>query len=262
MSSKKQALILFLAVQPEGTSQIRLDAEARGVQDKLREAKLRNEVCLESRWAVQPDDVMDALTEHHPDVVHFSGHGNKKAELLLESSRGGSQPVTGEALAGVFRAMGKGVKAVVLNSCYSDSQAKEITRYIDLAVGMNEAIGTQAAIHFSVAFYRALGDGKSFHQSFEEGKAALLLHGVRESHIPVLHAREGVDPREIFLLSTEGVRIGSLGATAKIKINKVKVKGNVEGTGFVNSSNPKDRAELEATGGKIDGNLTLTGFKS
>ncbi len=39
-------------------------------------AEYRDSVELESRWAVRPSDLLQALNEAEPRVVHFSGHGS------------------------------------------------------------------------------------------------------------------------------------------------------------------------------------------
>ena len=46
---------------------------------------------------------------------------------------------------------------MILNACYSKKQAEAITQVIDCAIGMNDAIGDEAAITFAASFYRAIG---------------------------------------------------------------------------------------------------------
>ena len=89
--------ILFLAANPTDTSALRLDKECRDVGGRIRLAEHRNRVELVSRWAVRTDDVIQALLEEQPHVVHFSGHGETSG-LILEDSQGQSRTVTPEAL--------------------------------------------------------------------------------------------------------------------------------------------------------------------
>ena len=68
-------VVLFLASNPADAKQLRLDEEARSIGDMIRKAKHRDSVSFESRWAVQPMDVLQAINELNPTIVHFSGHG-------------------------------------------------------------------------------------------------------------------------------------------------------------------------------------------
>ena len=69
------------------------------------------------------------------------------------------------------------MKCVVLNACYSESQANVITQHIPFVVGMKQAIGDPAAIKFAVGFYDALFAGKNFEKAFQFGLSAIDLKG-------------------------------------------------------------------------------------
>ena len=69
-------------------------------------------------------------------------------------------PLTKDGLKAVKYLSGKGIR-VNQTLCFSAPQAEAITQLIDCAIGMNEAIGDQAAITFAAAFYRAVGFGRS-----------------------------------------------------------------------------------------------------
>lgn len=259
MSSRKQAMVLVLAAQPGETSQIRLDEEARSIEQKLMEGRARERLRLKTYWAVQPDDVMRALSEHHPAVVHFSGHGSRGGKLVLESPQGGRHYVSGEALTSLFRVMGKGVKVVVLNSCFSASQAEEVTRYVDVAIGMRKGIGVDAAIQFSAAFYRALGFGKSVQQAFEEGLVGIEMFDLSESQIPVLYQREGVDAGNLSILSETLASESVGGRTSDITLDDFDAGGEVIIEG-IKVGKPGDKSRIDARNGKTKKDLTITGI--
>jgi hypothetical protein len=80
--------ILFLAANPKASTPLRLDEEIRQIQEKIRAAEFRDSFELQSRWAVRPLDLLQAFNEVRPHVVHFSGHGTCKAELVLEDDAG------------------------------------------------------------------------------------------------------------------------------------------------------------------------------
>lgn len=192
--------ILFLAANPEGTTQLALDKEIREIDAKIRASDFRDALQLVSHWAVRPDDLLQFLNQHKPHVVHFSGHGSEANEILLLSDAGKSQPVSTAALRELFRTLKDNIRVVVFNACFSRSQAAAIVENIDCAVGMNKAIGDQAAITFAASFYRALGFGRSVQEAFDQGKTALMLAGIREENTPELLCRQGVDPADIVLV--------------------------------------------------------------
>jgi hypothetical protein len=78
---------------------------------------------------------------------------------------------------------------VVLNACYSETQAEAIHQHIDCVVGMNNPIGDRAAIEFAVGFYDALGAGRPYDQAYHFGCSAIALESIPEAMTPVLKFR-------------------------------------------------------------------------
>jgi hypothetical protein len=193
--------VLFLAANPAGTQPLKLDEEIRRITAKVRSSDYRDSLELISRWAVRPDDLMQALLEVKPHVVHFSGHGSSAQELILLDDRGSPKPVSKAALASLFRTLKDNVRVVVLNACYSRPQAEALAETIDCTVGMNRPIGDEAAIVFAASFYRAVGFGRSVKEAFELGKAALLLEGIPEDQTPELMTHPGVDAAKLVLIA-------------------------------------------------------------
>src|SRR3954453_16930945 len=192
--------VLFLAANPAGTQPLKLDEEIRRITAKVRASEYRDSLELISRWAVRPDDLMQALLEVKPQVVHFSGHGSSTQELILLDEQGDPKPVSKAALASLFRTLKDNVRVVVLNACYSRPQAEALAETIDCTVGMNRPIGDEAAIVFAASFYRAVGFGRSVKEAFELGKAALLLEGIPEDQTPELLTRSGVEAAGVILI--------------------------------------------------------------
>jgi CHAT domain-containing protein len=193
--------ILFVSANPAGMPQLKLDKEAREIEAKIRAAEYRDSLELITKWAVRPDDLLQALNQHTPHIVHFSGHGNPTEEIVLQDELGKPKPVSKEALVHLFRALKDNIRVVVLNACFARPQAEAITEEIDCAVGMMRAIGDNAAITFAASFYRAIGFGRSIKQAFDQGIAALLLDGSLQGKTPVLVSRENVAPDKVFLIN-------------------------------------------------------------
>ena len=192
--------ILFLAANPIATNPLQLGREAREIEEKLRGTKERDKLELITKWALRPDDLQQYLLEHRPHVVHFSGHGSDSNELILEDENGKPKPLGQPALLALFRALKDNIRMVVLNACFSRHQAEAITELIDCAIGMNRAIGDQAAITFAASLYRALGFGRSVKTAYDLGKASLLAEGIPEETTPVLLASPAVDISALVLV--------------------------------------------------------------
>ena len=185
--------VLFLSANPVATPKLQLDEEIRQIGIKLRAAEYRDALDFVPRFAARPDDLLQALLEHKPEIVHFSGHGSAAQELIFVDDQGNEKPVTKEALVQLFRILKDNIRLVLLNACSTRPQAEAIAGTIDCTIGMRKPIGDDAAIVFAASFYRALGFGRSVKEAFELGKASLLLESIPEDNTPELLTRAGVD---------------------------------------------------------------------
>jgi hypothetical protein len=193
--------VLFLAADPFRQNALSLDEEIRAITAKIRAAEHRDELELVSAWAVQPDDLQQLLLRHRPHVVHFSGHGSRAEQLILKDRDGKPKPVGKDALVDLFDVLRDNIRVVVLNACHSKPQAEAIAQVIDCAVGMNAAIGDEAAIVFAAAFYQALGFGRDVQTAFKLGKNALRLEGIPEEQTPeLLYRRRVINPAKLVLV--------------------------------------------------------------
>lgn len=185
--------ILILAANPSNSDRLRLDQEVREIETELLLAKSRDSFQLISKWAVRVDDLVRALLDYNPQIIHFSGHGAGNEGLALEDDTGKLQLVKTDPLARLFSLARNTVQCVVLNACYSKVQATAIHQHIDCVVGMNKAIGDKAAIQFSAKFYQALAAGRSFQYAYNFACTVLDLSGSLESTTPVLLNRNEAD---------------------------------------------------------------------
>ena len=167
--------ILILAANPQGTSRLRLDREVRAIDEGLRRSHLHEQFCIEQRWASRPRDVQRALLDVEPQIVHFCGHGEGKAGLVLEDETGQVKLVSTEALSQLFELFADRVECVLLNACYAQVQADALVQHINYVIGMRQAIRDDLAIAFSVGFYKGLGEGQLIEIAFESGCRAIQL---------------------------------------------------------------------------------------
>jgi len=86
----------------------------------------------------------------------------------------------------LFKLFKDTITCVVLNSCYSEHQAKAIRAHIPYVVGVRSGIPDLAAIAFSTGFYKGIGAGRGVPFAFELGKVAMELWGVAGEGATVL----------------------------------------------------------------------------
>ena len=189
-SAKLSRRILVLAANPRDTSRLSLDEEVRSIQRSIQLSKDRDQFQIVSEWAVRTEDLIQALMFHQPHIVHLIGHGTGDYGLVLDDSRGRSQLVPTRALARLFQQVSS-VECVLLNACYSDSQAQAISQFVSCVIGMNQPIGDVAAISFARGFYTALGHSSSYESAYEMGRTAIDLEDIPEVATPVLRTRSG-----------------------------------------------------------------------
>ncbi|MCA9666633.1 MAG: CHAT domain-containing protein [Myxococcales bacterium] len=192
--------VLVLAADPTDESKLRLGEEVRAIAEKVRAADRRDDVEIVQHWAVRPDDLLQSLNQHKPDIVHFCGHGSADA-ISVVGADGNPKEVPNAALVALFKTLKDNIRVVVLNSCFSRTQAEAITEVIDFAVGMSRAVRDDAAVVFAASFYRAVAFGRSVEEAFDQGKVALLVEGIPEDDVPVLIARAGADAATTRLVS-------------------------------------------------------------
>jgi hypothetical protein len=196
--SLEKIKILFLTANPTNTNRLRLDEESRAIDQGLRRAEFRDRFELEQFQAVRVNDLQECLLRYKPHIVHFSGHGSEAGEILLQDSSGLSRPVSDRSLGRLFSVLKDNIRCVVLNACYSRSQAEAIAAHIDAVVGMSKAIGDEAAISFSASFYQALAYGRDLKTAFELGCIQIDMESIPEDETPQLLAPKS-DPKAIFL---------------------------------------------------------------
>jgi hypothetical protein len=108
--------ILFLAANPKDTDPLRLGEEVRAIRERLRLADLRDQFVVEQEHAVRVTDLQGYLLQHQPHIVHFSGHGSKAGEIILEDAKGQSKAVSPGALQRTFAVLKDNIRCVVLNA--------------------------------------------------------------------------------------------------------------------------------------------------
>lgn len=197
----KPQVILFLAANPRGSSMLRLAEECAEIQRELKMTPNRDDFRFESRWAVSIDELVRHLTELDPIMIHFSGHGGSRISgLLLQDDQGQPQAVSARALSMIVDAAAPSVRVVVLNACYSIAQAEALRTKVDCVIGMDGAIGDDAARAFAVRFYGAIGNRRSVGNAVAQGVAALAARQLPDEALPRCLTQDGVDACHVVLV--------------------------------------------------------------
>ena len=213
-------MILFLAANPAGTSELALGKECAAIESELERTPGRDEFELRSKWAVTVDELMRHLASLRPTILHFSGHGEPHSHLVhigrshrahrdieagadggiyLQDEQGQPQHVPKRALKQIIESAGASLRLVVLNACFSDAVAEELRDAVDCVIGMCGPVVDDAARAFAVGFYRALGHGEPVGKAYAQARATLAGKGLDAQAEPRYIARPGVDVDTLLL---------------------------------------------------------------
>lgn len=198
--------ILFFSANTYSRDQLALDEEYRTIEQSLALGRHGKAFRLIPKLAARRIDLQRALLAYEPDVVHFACHGSAQAEVVLRSDGEGSAPMSATALSSLFEALPDKPTLVVFNACFASGQARAVHPHTELAIGMRERIGDNAAIAFAAALYGALADGQSVGVAFQLAAAAIEAVDARQKELPELLHQASVDPSKETLVKPRPVR--------------------------------------------------------
>lgn len=175
--------ILFTSANPKNDLQV--EKESKLVQN---EAQGRN-LDIRTLPAVDRSSLIKRVTYEKPQIVHFSGHSNIGNLQFVNSRTDQAELISNEELLEIFEHfVSMGVRCVVLCSCWSYSQAQEISELGIPVVGMLKPIDDQVAIQFSQDMYDLLSAANaSLDEVFRSAK--LMMVNKEDRAIPSLWYR-------------------------------------------------------------------------
>ena len=210
--------ILMMTANPTDTARLFLEKEIVAIKEGLDAASRSKQFEFIVKTKITMTDLRRAMLNESPQIVHFSGHGAGEQGILLEGDSGKTQLVSSDALAGLFELFAESVECVVLNACFSKTQADAIARHIPYVIGMNGAISNGAACEFAVAFYDALGAGKDIPFAHKLACNAIQTAGIKEQHLlPVLLMKSNATPQTAAPQSPRPAAAPSEAIKAKIR---------------------------------------------
>jgi hypothetical protein len=215
--------ILFLTASPATLARLRIDRDYREVDKAIRRALERARFEIVPAPAARVHDLQESMRRHSPQIVHFSGHGDREG-ILLEDDAGRPMRVTGKALAGLFRLQMGTIRLVVLSACESESTGQAFHEFVDYTIGMRRKISDRAAIAFSTALYGALADGETIPRAFDYGVNAMQYEYEDEADVPELLRRPGAS--ELLIAPARPVEQKQSGVSIQISHSSVDAPVN------------------------------------
>ncbi len=156
--------ILFVEANPLDTAGLRTTQELRDLQGALMAARFGADFAVIPMLAARGGDLLNALAEHQPHILHVAAHGDGDGLLLNHPNDERSELLTGDDLLRIVRthqdAATQRLHLVVMPDCYTAPLAELLGAVVDAAVGMTdevEDVPVQQVI--TPVFYRRLADG-------------------------------------------------------------------------------------------------------
>jgi tetratricopeptide (TPR) repeat protein len=203
-SSEHKKIILFVAVDPVDTMSSRLDEEVREIENALKGTKQREHFKLEVVRPVHLKDIINALSKHEPQIVHFSGDGIKTEGFAIAYDVGEIKLVTTDDLKKLFSDFPT-IECVVLNISFSEQQLNAIVRHINYVIYLSQAIGHKTAIEFTKEFYARRKAGSSIEDSYNYSCNSInFSDNISENFIPVI--KKKTKPENLAAYLTEATK--------------------------------------------------------
>jgi hypothetical protein len=195
--------LLVLAACPADQTRLRHSQEFKTIRSTLSVRKCRYSIHSSLCPETGAGDVSESLNQHHPQLVHISGHGDG-SEIALEG-RMASDGAGMEFWKGNFKTQKDTehpVHLVVFSACQSSTLAEELAKngLVSFAVGFPGKPLESDALAFATRFYQHLAEGRSVLVSFNAGLAAATWKGCEP---PKLYSSPGYDAgtRDVMLKS-------------------------------------------------------------
>jgi GTPase SAR1 family protein len=160
-------LVLFASASTEAQKRLRVDIEARKIEEQLINAE---HFKIKQSTALTFESLTGDLNRHSPQILHFSGHGKRGGIELETEGQKTSFELDNALLKETLEVFNDSIGLVVLNSCYSFDQAIVISELGIPVICMLRPIEDAQAINFSVGLYQALVNKRPLLRALASGK--------------------------------------------------------------------------------------------
>jgi hypothetical protein len=194
--------IAFLASNPDDEDKLRTDMELKAVSKAIVQSGNRDKVSLKPYPAASFTDLLDALNEFKPQVVHFSGHGGGEGltfDTEYEFDYEGTH-LQFETIARVVSSIDEPPIMLVFNACDTEIGAGRFLQAVKAVIAMSDVIKDESALLFAPRFYAALVSGQSVLSALTQATAVLDAQGFSGSDLPKLLLAPGVEAAKLKLI--------------------------------------------------------------
>ncbi len=216
--------ILMLSANPTGTAGLQLEKEFGRISARISEKAQPGQFIVKHKKAVTLTDFQDALMDEKPNIVHFSGHGERdKGEvksmirrgfdlsenpekekgndaglLLMDEDKREPMFVSSAVIRRIFKSLIErnkvAIQAVIFNACYSEAQAQAVAEVVPYVIGTTWNVGDEAAIAFATGFYGGIARGQKIEDAWDSGVTQALAYN---------------EPENLFALYMNGKKTGT-----------------------------------------------------
>jgi hypothetical protein len=178
--------MLYFASSPNNVPHLQTENEYAVIKRALTSGSGRDNFKIENPFfATTIDELVGAINNHKPTIIHFSGHAGKRG-IVLSDAGNLMEVIPGKILERYFETFDKTINCVFLNACYSAKQAEIISKHVGYVIGMNMPIGDPIATLFSESFYQSLFSESQpdYERAFKQARIKLILKRTKDSSIP------------------------------------------------------------------------------
>lgn len=169
--------LLIVTAEPETFQPVGAEAEIEAVRKSLGPL-LRNKLVVAKLLPhATRRSLARALTEFHPHVFHFVGHGERTGQtgtIVLEGPKNSPDRLQANTLCELLQHTGH-LRVAVLNACETKPTAHTLAKAGIAAIGMLEKIRSEAAIPFSRSFYEALAGSAPLDLAVNQARFAIRV---------------------------------------------------------------------------------------
>ncbi len=140
--------------------------ELREITNALFDDRMSGSVRLEVVPEANAGDVIRYVDKFQPDIVHFSGHGEKERLVVADPEYFDGETASAQWLKSALT--DKGVDVLVLNCCWSSTFLDVLEPSVGMVVGAETRLSSELAQEFSKRFYTCLRDGLTVGEAYTQ----------------------------------------------------------------------------------------------
>lgn len=191
------------------------------------------------------------LTQHKPQIVHWTGHGTPDNELLARRSPAernlGNERISAENLTTLLRALADqgrlDARLLVLNACFGRVVASALREVLPCVIGWDDAVPSELARAYSSALYEQLAHGCSVAEAHAVGARVVAAKDLGALRRFGLEHRDEVNPMDITIAGGgEAVRVAPRPPPSAEPVARCEIVLMLD----VYTTNPRLRADVEA----------------